>query len=401
MKIRSITLFAEPSLEAARAERFFAAARDFFSDEVQTLRFATTPFPAWWDLGHFSAQQARESAELWTATGAEFVCLGPVLLRHDAGWLERLPDIIGAGYGLHAAAEIAAANGAIDVGRCRAVAEIIRRLSTIAGDASGNFYFSALANCPAGSPYFPAAYHAGGSPHFAIAVEAAGLVLDSLSGAPTLLAAGQRLQEMIEQEARALTAAAGQLALTSSIDFGGIDFSPAPAPSPGNGLAEALEALGVGRIGGSGAIFAAAFVADVIGRADFQRCGFSGLMFPVLEDSLLAERAAAGSLTISDLLSYAAVCGTGLDTVPLPGDVSQDTLTAILLDVAALAIRLDKPLTARLLPMPGLKAGDPVAIDLPYFADGRVMAVPQSEGAAGLRQITRVHMRPYHAAGDW
>ena len=401
MKIRSITLFAEPSLEAVRAERFFAAARGFFSNEVQTLRFASTPFPAWWDPGHFPALQARESAELWAATGAEFICLGPVLLRHDAGWLDSLPEIIGVGNGLHASAEIASTNGAIDVGRCRAVAGIIRRLSTLAGDGSGNFYFTALANCPAGSPYFPAAYHAGGSPQFAIAVEAAGLVLDSLSGAPTLLAARQRLQEAIEQEARGLAAAAGQLAEISGIAFGGIDFSPAPAPSPGNGLAEALEALGTGRVGESGAIFAAAFVADAIGRADFQRCGFSGLMFPVLEDTLLAERAAAGSLTIADLLSYAAVCGTGLDTVPLPGDVSQDTLTAILLDVAALAVRLNKPLTARLLPMPGLVAGDPLAIDLPYFAGGRVMAVAQNEGRSGLRQITRLQMRAYGARRAW
>ena len=404
MKIRSITLFAEPSLKAARAERFFAVARDFFTDEVQTLRFATTPFPAWWDPGHFPVLQARESAQMWAAAGAEYVCLGPVLLRHDAGWLDRLPDIIGAGHGLFTAAEIASTNGVIDVGRCRAVAQIIRRLSTLAGDGSGNFYFSALANCPAGSPYFPAAFHAGGSPSFAIAVEGAGLVLDSFSGAPTLLAARQRLSAAIEQESRDLTAAAGQLALESGIDFGGIDFSPAPAPSPGNSLAEALEALGVGRIGESGAIFAAAFVADVIGdvarRDGFQRCGFSGLMFPVLEDVLLAERAASGSLTLSDLLSYAAVCGSGLDTVPLPGDISQDTLTAILLDVAALAVRLNKPLTARLLPMPGLAAGDPLAIDLPYFASGRVMAVPQSAGRPALRQITRVQMRPYHDTGD-
>ena len=72
-------------------------------------------------------------------------------------------------------------------------------------------------------------------------------------------------------------------------------------------------------------------------------------MLPVLEDSVLALRAAEGQLTVSDLLSYSAVCGVGLDTVPLPGDTSEDTLTGILLDVAALATRLNKPLTARLI----------------------------------------------------
>jgi uncharacterized protein (UPF0210 family) len=86
---------------------------------------------------------------------------------------------------------------------------------------------------------------------------------------------------------------------------------------------------------------------------------------------------------VGDLLLYSALCGTGLDTVPLPGDISADALAAILLDVAAIALRLDKPLTARLMPLPGKVAGDPVAFDFPYFADSRVMA-PQAGPLGGL-----------------
>jgi hypothetical protein len=69
------------------------------------------------------------------------------------------------------------------------------------------------------------------------------------------------------------------------------------------------------------------------------------------------------------------VCGTGLDTVPLPGDVSEGELAGNLLDVAALALRLDKPLTARLMPIPGAKAGDLTEFDFPYFSNGQVLAV--------------------------
>jgi uncharacterized protein (UPF0210 family) len=401
MKIRAITLFVEPTFEPSRGQSFFDAARHMFADQVQTLRLATTPFPSWWRPERFPAIQARESAELSHAVGAEFICLGPVLLRHDAGWLDTLPDIVGSGRGVHVAAEIADTAGAIDVGRRRAVAEIIRRISTLAGDGSGNFYFCALANCPGGSPYFPAAFHKGGSPRFAIAVEGADLVLESLSDAPSLLAARQRLQAAVEREAHSLSAAAGQLVEATGIAFDGIDFSPAPAPEPGKSLFAALEALGLGRAGSPGTLFAAAFVAEAIGRANFQRCGFSSVMFSVLEDVLLAERAASGQVTVYDLLSYAAICGTGLDTVPLPGDVSQDALAAILLDVAALATRLNKPLTARLMPMPGLAAGDPVAIDLPYVADGQVMAVDPIEGGDGLRHATRLQMQAYHHPREW
>lgn len=398
MKIRSITLLAEPSMKPERVRRFFGKTRDAFPEEVQTLRLATTPFPTWWHRGHFAALQAREVTELWATTGAEFICLGPVLLRHDAGWLAIVPEIVAAGQGLSVAAEIADVSGTIDVGRCRAVAGVIRRLSTLSGDGSANFYFSALANCRAGTPLFPAAYHQGGSPRFAIAVEAADVVVESIQGATTLVSARQAMVAAIEEMAHSLTSSAQRLASASGVAFDGIDFSPAPALPPGNGLVEALEALGFGQVGAPGVLFAAAFVADAIRRSDFQRCGFSGLMLPVLEDAVLAQRAAAGLVTVNDLLAYAAVCGAGLDTVPLPGDISQDTLSAILLDVAALAVRLDKPLAARLMPMPGLAAGDAVALDLPQVIKGHVMAVRESEGD-NLRQITRLQMNPYHGRG--
>ena len=98
-------------------------------------------------------------------------------------------------------------------------------------------------------------------------------------------------------------------------------------------------------------------------------------MLPVLEDSTLANRAERGLLKINDLLLYSAVCGTGLDTIPLPGEVTPEQIAAILLDLAALALRLDKPLTARLMPIPGKQAGELTSFDFEYFANSRVLAL--------------------------
>jgi hypothetical protein len=75
-----------------------------------------------------------------------------------------------------------------------------------------------------------------------------------------------------------------------------------------------------------------------------------------------------------------------LDTVPLPGDVSEGALAGLLFDVAALAARLDKPLTARLMPLPGKAAGDPVHFDFAYFADGGVLPLGEDEGGGMLDQ---------------
>jgi uncharacterized protein (UPF0210 family) len=58
------------------------------------------------------------------------------------------------------------------------------------------------------------------------------------------------------------------------------------------------------------------------------------------------------------VLAYSAVCGTGLDTIPLPGDISLEQMERIFSDVASLAVKWNKPLSARLQPVQGKKPGD-------------------------------------------
>jgi uncharacterized protein (UPF0210 family) len=117
-------------------------------------------------------------------------------------------------------------------------------------------------------------------------------------------------------------------------------------------------------------------------------------MLPVLEDAILAARAADGSLSLKDLLMYAAVCGTGLDTVPLPGDIGADQIGAVLIDLATLSLRLDKPLTARLMPIPGKAAGDLTEFDFEFFANSRVLAVESSGLERFLGGDEEIDIRP-------
>ncbi|MEW5986038.1 MAG: DUF711 family protein [Chloroflexota bacterium] len=393
MKLRAVTLFVEPNFDPAAAAAFFSAARTAFHLPVQTVRLATTPFPTWWSEREPVISQAQSVAGRWRAAGAEYISLGPVQLDHDSAWLERLPELLAATDVLFASVEIAA-GGQVDVERCWRMARVIQEVSQLQANGFGNLYLAALANCPPGSPFFPVAYHGGGPAVFALAVEAADLALAAGQAAGSLTEARRHLVESIETEAARLATAAQALAAAHDIAFGGLDFSLAPYPTAEASLAGAMEALGLPWVGAAGSLFAAAFITEAIGRARFPRCGFSGLMLPVLEDAVLAQRAAEGRLTINDLLSYAAVCGVGLDTIPLPGDVSQATLAGILLDTAALALRLDKPLTARLMPLPGLAVGDEVRFDFPYFANSRVMAA--GPGVQGLlSQAVRLTLTPY------
>ena len=392
MEIRSVTLFCDPHFDSETAARFYAAARVAFTYPAQTVRLALPPFPDWWTE---AATTAADFAAKWGAAGADYISLGPVRLAHEATWVNRVPDLLAAMDVLFATIEIADENGRIDLNRIHQAAQIIRQVSTIRPNGFGNLYLAALANCPPGSPFFPVAYHTGGPPTFAIAVEAADLALNAIRSAPTLAEARANLVTGIEGAARELVETAVSLSNTYRIPFHGLDFSLAPYPTDAQSLAGAMEALGLPHIGAPGSLFAAAFITEAVGRADFPRCGFSGLMLPALEDSVLALRAGAGQVTVNDLLGYAAVCGVGLDTIPLPGDIDAASLSGILLDVAALAARLDKPLTARLMPLPGLQAGDPVRFDFPYFADSRVMAVPGAGVSGMLRQTESLALQPY------
>jgi uncharacterized protein (UPF0210 family) len=132
--------------------------------------------------------------------------------------------------------------------------------------------------------------------------------------------------------------------------------------------------------GSSGTLAVASALTSALKALPVKLTGYSGLMLPPLEDATLARRQMAtgtgsGTYGVQELLAYSAVCGVGLDTVPLPGDTPRAKIAATLLDTAALAARWRKPLSARLFPVPGLKAGDMTSFDSPFLINTRVFRV--------------------------
>jgi len=394
MKIRSITYFCNPGWpldgEALRrAGEFIAEASLAFEAagyEVQTLRLATIPFPHVLTLDFSSsASEAIELAQAFEAAavplGFDYIAIGPALPEFPDSYAV-IPDALAVTEKVFASGVMSAPETGISLPAVRACAEIIHRLGPQDPNGFANLYFAALANVPPGAPFFPAAYHAGGPPAFALATEAADLAVEAFTEAKSLAEARQRLTAAIETHAKKFVAIAHTIItnqptnqLTNHLNFRGIDFSLAPFPTEALSLGTAFERLGVPAVGLHGSLTAAALITEMIDKAEFPHVGFSGLMLPVLEDAILAARAAEGHLTVKDLLLYSAVCSVGLDTVPLPGDAAPEQLTAVLLDLAVLAQRLNKPLTARLMPIPGKQAGDPTDFDFAYFANSRVMAL--------------------------
>lgn len=384
MKIRSISYFLDPDYpfnnsKIEEAGRFLRAAKPAFETagyEVQTARLVTIPFPKLFKgLEKQEIIKAAQDLETLAAKqGFAYLALGPALIEEPESY-KIIPDLIAATENTFTCAEIATPEFGVSLPALRACAEIIHQLAPQDPNGFANLYFTAIANVPAGSPFFPASYHIGTDPKFAIATEAASLAVDAFTEASSLNEGIQNLIKSINIHAEKLNQVGVKLAQEFSIPFGGIDFSLAPFPDEANSLGTALERIGVPAAGLHGSLAAAAILADTLDKATFPRVGFSGLLFPQLEDSTLALRAEEGHLTVKDLLMYSAVCGTGLDTIPLPGDTPPEMMVPLLLDLAALSQRLEKPLTARLMPIPGKIAGEKTNFDFPFFANSKVMAL--------------------------
>jgi uncharacterized protein len=384
MKIRSITCFFDPRLKGwdkawEEAGSFVREARPSFEQagyEVQTVRAATPPFPHLSeyqdDKGVVGLSQQVEAAA--AEHGFDYVSLGPALPEFPNSF-QAVLDGLAVTQNVFFSGMAAQPERGVSMNAVQECARVIREASTLDPQGFTNLRFAALANVAPGGPFFPASYHAGGDPIFALATEAADLAGEAVTGIASVHEGRQAMVESIEENARRLTGIAHDLAKKFGITFGGIDFSLAPFPRKEQSLGTALERAGAETLGLHGSLASAALIADTLDRASFPRAGFCGMMLPVLEDETLALRASEGTLTVMDLLLYSAVCGTGLDTVPLAGNVTQDELAAVLMDVAALSQRLGKPLTARLMPIPGKFAGDETEYDFPYFKNSRVMAL--------------------------
>lgn len=384
MKIRSITYFVNPHWPLdervlARAAEFSHAARVLFDEagyEVQTTRLATVPFPELSPTAKPAllvelAQAVESSAR---AAGYDYVSIGPALPKNPDSY-SAIPDMLAATQSLFVSGMMSSREVGVCLPAVRACADVIQRAAFISPDGFANLRFTALANVLPGSPFFPAAYHLGEKVAFAIATEAGDLAVEAFQAANSLNDGRHRLTQAIESNAALMTSTARVLEERYATRFGGIDFSLAPYPEPTRSIGSALEKLGVPAVGNHGSLAAVSILADTLDKAGFQRTGFSGVMLPVLEDSILGARAAQNHLTVKDLLLYSAVCGTGLDTLPLPGNVSTAELAALLLDLGTLALRLDKPLTARLMPIPGKVAGDTTDFDFSYFTNSRILSL--------------------------
>ncbi|HJT56053.1 MAG TPA: DUF711 family protein [Ktedonobacteraceae bacterium] len=384
--IRTITLgVAEPHpLKAAtiqQAAAILQQASTRFAGagyEIQTTRLSTRPI--FDDLAGWSNTDltgyVQELQAMLDDAHVFFCSLGTAQAARPGFSLERIDviaDLLASTRVLNATVQLATTAHGLQAAAALPAARVMERLARETEEGFGNFRFAMLACVAPGSPFFPAAYHSGpGS--LSIGLQGAGIVAEAFRAqmqeeiVPLNLARiTASIKNALIERATPIVEMARTLAHEHELVFEGIDLSPAPMGE--DSIVSALELAGYGPVGSTGTLALTAAVTTALKNTALPTCGYCGLMLPVLEDAFLGRRWEERLVNTHQLLLYSAVCGTGLDTVPLAGDISAQSIAHLLLDVATLALRLNKPLSARLFPVPGKQAGERTTFTSPYLTN--------------------------------
>jgi uncharacterized protein (UPF0210 family) len=383
-KIRAVTAFVRIDRAHYKEQiqdtlNFLRHAKSAFEKsgyEVQTIRITTQPFPEYTrglseeeTLAFFREYDALAIKEGFDAS------IGPAMMKDtdDPREAELLAKILANAKTLEGSVFIGGEDG-IHWKSIRAAAGVMKYLETHSLHSQANFSFTASSFVPDGTPFYPASYLTGEGGQFAIGLQSANVVADAIASTKSPDAAEERLKSSLTVYAQQVEKTAKEISQTTGWKYGGIDLSPAPLREISIG--GAIENFLGAPVGTSGTMTVAALITRALKAIPVTQAGYSGLMLPILEDSVLSQRWSEGRLSIDALLSYSAVCGTGLDVIPLPGDISSEQLEKILGDVSSLSVKWHKPLSARLLPVARKKAGDQTEFEDPFLVNAKIQPLP-------------------------
>jgi len=345
--------------------------------EVETIRFTTQPLAEL--TSGLSEDQAltflRQLDELAVKEKVD-ANIGPAMLHDtdDPATMHLLERALSTLPHLNASAIIADDAG-IHWKTISRTSELVQYVAAHSPHAQGTFNFTATAMLKPYGPFFPGSWHDGTGGQFSIGFEGANIVRDVFAkDKGNAEAATADLTAALTIHAKVADTVGNKVAAVTHWTYMGVD--PTPAPLGDVSIGTAIEAFTGARFGSSGTLTASRIITAAVKAVPVKQIGYSGLMVPVMEDKHLAQRWAESAYNIDDLLAYSSVCGTGLDTIPLPGDVTLDQMNRIYSDVASLAVKWNKPLSARLQPIPGKKPGDRTEFDDPFLFNTTIHPLP-------------------------
>ncbi len=386
-KIRTITTFLSLNTNKSLWKNEIKKACDFCNEltekfnqneyEVQSIRIVTNAFGEYLDTS--SLESAKKDLELLSKLLNSFSKEG-LRIRFAIGEaktikeIKLLPELI-ASYGDLCNACVNIPINEYDILDNELIShcsKAVQRISQLTPRGEGNFNFTVNFNCKTFIPYFPASYHDSKETNsYVIGFETPDLlvhVLEEFNKNNKINNHQELFLKYYEIMSEALQYHVNNVkiildnyekdSIKNDFKFVGIDSSAAPSKNCSS-MTKVYELLGVEFFGAAGSIEASSLLTKVFKNLkNLPLVGFSGLMLAVIEDLGLAQGTIENNYDIRTLLTNSAVCGIGLDTVPIPGNTSIEKISSLMRDTGTMAFRLNKPLTVRLFPYPNKKAGE-------------------------------------------
>ena len=294
------------------------------------------------------------------------------MARGDRELIRAIPEALAETNRVCASVNVASTLAGINMNAVLRMGRVIKQAAELSKQKDGIACakLCVFANIPQDVPFMAGAYLGIGEPDAVINVGVSGpgvvkKAIDRALESKDNIDLG-RISEIIKRTAYKVTRVGEligrEVAENLNICFGVADLSLAPTPNVGDSVGEIFQSLGLQSIGVPGTTAALALLNDAVKKggafASSHVGGLSGAFIPVSEDLNIGKAAEEGYLSLEKLEALTSVCSVGLDMVAVPGDTSEDTISAIIADEMAIGVVNKKTTAARLIPVPGKKAGD-------------------------------------------
>jgi len=294
------------------------------------------------------------------------------IAKGDRALIDAIPEALAETRRVCASVNVASTRAGINMDAVYLMGQKIKRAAalTAKNDGLACAKMCVFANIPQDIPFMAGAYLGIGEADAVINVGVSGpgvvkKAVDRALESDPAMDLG-RLSELIKRTAYKVTRVGEligrEVADRLDLRFGVADLSLAPTPNVGDSVGEIFQSLGLHSIGVPGTTAALALLNDAVKKggafASSHVGGLSGAFVPVSEDLNISESAAAGHLSIEKLEAITSVCSVGLDMVAIPGDTTDATIAALIADEMAIGVVNKKTTAARLIPVPGKKAGE-------------------------------------------
>ena len=400
-KIRTITTFLTLSKDKSTWEEELLKACSFCEDlskkfnqknyQVQSIRIVTNAFGEYLDTS--SLESAKKDLKLisnildksTTSLRIRFA-IGEAKTFHEISLLPEL--ILCFGDLANACVNVALdENEILNNELIQESVKAVKKISEITPRGEGNFNFTVNFNCKPFIPYFPASYHNSNLENsYVLGLETPDLLVEvlkefnqknpRLSHNIAMASYSSILKEALSYHCRNIKDILDSFENKSSFVFKGIDSSAAPSKNCSS-MVDVYKQMGLSCFGRSGTVEISSLLTKVFKSVkELPLVGFSGLMLAVVEDKGLAQGTIDKDFDIRTLLTNSAICGIGLDTVPIEGETPALKIEQIMRDTGTMAYRLKKPLTVRLFPVPSLKEGDITKFESDDLCNSAVLALP-------------------------